>query len=167
MLELKDNITGKRAIYKTLLNIEKQDDYLVFEFYASHCSFFSYSHKFNDPIYNGDVVEVFIKTKEENHYLEIELAPNGTLFIGDIFNDGKRRELTMLENKGIIAETKKNNCDLMAKLIIPYKNYNISEDIVFNAFRIETDGGKSNAHLFALNPTMCDTFHILEAFISL
>ena len=64
MLELKDNFTGEKAIYKTLLNIEKQDDVLIFEFYASHCSFYSYSDKFNDPIYNGDVVEVFIKTKE-------------------------------------------------------------------------------------------------------
>ena len=167
MFELKENITGQKAIYKTLLNIEKQDNVLVFEFYASHCSFYSASNKFNDPIYNGDVVEVFIKTKENNHYLEVELAPNGTLFIGDIFNDGKSRVLTMLENKGIIAETKKNNRDLMAKLIIPYKKYNIPEDIEFNAFRIDTDDGKVNAHLFALNPTLCKTFHKPEAFVNL
>ena len=40
--------------------------------------------------------------------------------------------------------------------IIPTKN------IKFNAFRIDTDGGKENAHLFALHPTLCKTFHKKE-----
>ena len=31
-----------------------------------------------------------------------------------------------------------------------------------NAFRIETDGERLEKHLFALNPTLCNSFHKSE-----
>ena len=39
--------------------------------------------------------------------------------------------------------------------------------IFFNAFRIETDGGETEKHLFALSPTMRRKFHVPEKFVYL
>ena len=167
MYELKENTTGGKAVYKTLFNVSKEDDILIFEFYASHCSFNSFSDKFNDPIYNGDVVEVFIDLKEENHYLEIEVAPNGTMFVADIKNINGEFNGTLLNGDGITSQIMKNNSDLIVKITLNSKNYDISEDAKFNAFRIDTDNKKANRHLFALSPTLCGSFHKHEKFLSL
>ena len=41
------------------------------------------------------------------------------------------------------------------------------EEIYFNVFRVETDGGEMEKHLFALNPTMVGKFHIIEKYVYL
>jgi hypothetical protein len=40
-------------------------------------------------------------------------------------------------------------------------------EVYFNAYRLETDGGNKNAHLFALNPTLHDWFHVPNRFVYL
>ena len=45
---------------------------------------------------------------------------------------------------------------------------NMSLDkIYFNAYRLETDGGEMEKHLFALNPTMCGKFHVPTRYVML
>ncbi|MBO5926185.1 MAG: hypothetical protein J6Q38_01320 [Clostridia bacterium] len=39
--------------------------------------------------------------------------------------------------------------------------------IYFNAYRLETDGGTMDKHLFALNPTLCGRFHTPSYYIPL
>lgn len=40
-------------------------------------------------------------------------------------------------------------------------------EMYFNAYRLETDGGESEKHLFSLVPTMRPKFHVPERFVYL
>ena len=40
-------------------------------------------------------------------------------------------------------------------------------EIYFNVYRIETDGGETEKHLFALNPTGFPKFHVPSKFVLL
>ena len=40
-------------------------------------------------------------------------------------------------------------------------------EIYFNAYRLETDGGEMDKHLFAMNPTMRHKFHTPEYYVYL
>lgn len=168
MYYLKENCTGKKAIYETSLDILKTEENIVFSFVAKHCSFNSYSDKFNDNLFSGDALEVFIDRNEDNHYLEIEVAPNGTLFIANIdYNDGVNRHIHYLPNKGVAALINKKDDELHCKLIIDREVFNLKDNLKFNAYRIETDGTTPEKHLFALNPTLIFNFHVPNKFISL
>ena len=51
---------------------------------------------------------------------------------------------------------------------VPFDLKNIRSgdgEIYFNAYRIETDGGEPEKHLFALNPTMQPKFHVPSKFL--
>lgn len=167
MYELKENITGGKAIYSTKVKINLNKDVLCFEFYSNHCSMNSYSSTFNDDLFKADVVELFIEKCNSNHYYEIEVAPNGTLFIGDIFNDGQTRKLTYLENKGIDVVVSREKDILITKISIDLNVFCIPNNAKFNAYRIETDGEKPEKYLFALNPTLCPSFHEPSSFVEL
>lgn len=41
------------------------------------------------------------------------------------------------------------------------------DGVYFNAYRLETDGGEQEKHLFALNPTMCGKFHVPSKYVYL
>ncbi|MCQ3035755.1 MAG: hypothetical protein MJ248_06060 [Bacilli bacterium] len=168
-MELKNNITGEEAIYETKFDIKICEGKLVLNYYAKHSQFYSYSDKFNDDIYKGDVVEIFIDVGQKDHYWEIEVAPNGTVFLADITNDGKsfsgaRLKENFVERKVTLYE---NDYDVLMEIPLDKLGYNPEYGIKYNAYRIDTDGGIENAHLFALSPTMCGSFHKKEAFIKL
>ena len=168
-MEFKDNITGEKAIYKTEFDIKIEGNKLVLNYSAKHSKFYSYSDKFNDDIYKGDVVEVFIDVGVKDHYWEIEVAPNGTVFLADITNDGKsfsgaRLKENFVERKVTLYE---NDYDVLMEIPLDKLGYNPEYGIKYNAYRIDTDGGIENAHLFALSPTMCGSFHKRESFIKL
>ncbi len=40
-------------------------------------------------------------------------------------------------------------------------------EMVFNAYRIETEGGITEKNLLALNPTFCGSFHMPQFFVEL
>ena len=40
-------------------------------------------------------------------------------------------------------------------------------EVVFNAYRIETEGGEPDKNLLALSPTLCGTFHMPQFFIDI
>jgi len=45
--------------------------------------------------------------------------------------------------------------------------YSKEDGLLFNAFRIETEGGHTDLHLLSLSPTRCNTFHMSEYFVKL
>lgn len=158
---LRENITGEKACYKTEFKFRKGLKNLVFKYKAYNSSFNSYSNKYNDELYRGDVCELFIKYGKENHYYEIEVAPNGATFLADIENIN-----------GIFKGELINECFVKTSAVIKDDYYEVTisvpksfiktKKIEFNAFRIDTDGVKSDAHLFALHPTLCGSFHKSE-----
>lgn len=168
-MKFKDNKTGLEAIYETEFDIKIIDNKLVLNYFAKNSQFFSYSNKYNDDIYNGDVVEVFLDMGIKDHYWEIEVAPNGTVFLADITNDGKSFSGVRLEDNFVYREVTLFEKDYKVLIELPLDKlgYDPVKGIKYNAYRIDTDGGTPNAHLFALNPTLCGSFHKKESFIKL
>lgn len=160
-MELFENTTGKKACYKTDVRVYKTIKNIVFKFRANTSKFNSYSNKYNDKLYLGDVCEIFIKYGKENHYYEIEVAPNGATFLSDITNINNKFSGELIDPCFIKTSSKcKKDC-YKVKIVIP-KKFIKTKKIEFNAFRIDTDGTTPEKHLFALHPTLCRTFHRIE-----
>ena len=158
---LKENITGAEACYKTEFKYRKCCKYLCFTFKAHHSALDSYSDKYNDELYRGNVCELFIKYGKENHYYEIEVAPNGATFLADIENINGNFKGTLIDDCFVKTNAKVKKNAYMVRILIP-KSFIKTKKIEFNAFRIETDGERPEKHLFALNPTLCNSFHKSE-----
>lgn len=177
--ELKNNRTGERLDeYKTSLEVTMTDTHLIFDFDCKNSQFFSAGDKFNDEIYIGDVCEAFICTDTDLHwYYEIEVAPNNCQFLMKMHYvekvvDGKKiidveRNPVSEKDNFLFSEVKIDRNDYKLKFSLPLDKigYNKEVGIRFNAYRIETDGGESDKHLLAVNPTLKNSFHVPTSFI--
>lgn len=167
MKTLKENILGVTAKYKTEFQAKKEGDNLIFEFVANESSLVSYSDKYNSEIWRSNVCEVFIDVGEENKYWEIEVAPNGTIFLAEITNIDGVFSGQLIDTCFIDAKVEaKSNC-YAVKIIAPIKALKINDlnEVKINAYRIEMEG--ENQYLMSLNPTLCGTFHKPNSFIKL
>ena len=157
-----NNRTGKLEEPITNFSHEKKDNTLIFKFEAFDSSLNSFSNKNNDAIYNGDVVEVFLDLGHDFYY-EFEVAPNGTTFIAKILN----RNIEFIENTFFESKVKVEGNNYFVEMKIDLSKLGGTNNIKFNAFRIETKGFETNYILQALSPTLSDTFHVREKFIKL
>lgn len=160
---LKD-INGGVAKFKTELITSSNKDYLIFQFKASDSALNSFSNIYNDDLWKGDVCEVFLADGKTDTYYEIEVAPNGTLFFGKIhYEEDGTRILTKLENQGVFARVFVVS-DNSYEIYLAVSRKLFTNDIYFNAFRLETEGIEQEKNKFALFPTYCETFHKPEFF---
>ncbi|MBR2384092.1 MAG: carbohydrate-binding family 9-like protein [Clostridia bacterium] len=165
---LKDNITGEQTPFTTILNYSRVGNELHFNFVCENSKLFSAYSGYNEPIYRGDVCEVFLCTGGNlKEYYEIEVAPNGAVFFAKIFNEGDLH-VTFLDQT-ITARVEITDIGYNVEIVIPCDAIGVKQDtpILFNAFRIETEGGEENRNLLALNPTLVPRFHVPEKFIEL
>lgn len=168
MYKFRENITGKKAKYLTECDYRLENNHFLFTLVAHHCSMNSFSNIFNDELYHGDVIEIFISCDKPNQYLEFEIAPNGQLFLAMIENnDGDFHNIGFLKPDFLEVSTniKKDAFEAKVDICLSKLNYQKGNQIKFNAFRIETDNEQPNKYLFALNPTLSHTFHDMKAFI--
>lgn len=166
MVELKNNVTGEKAPFKTILEYSRFGNNMLFKFSCENSKRFSAYSEHNEPIYRGDVCEVFIRTGEVmSEYYEIEVAPNGTTFFAKIKNvDGS--PIVSFLDKQFQSTVTITESGYDVEILVPFDAVNATNHpIYFNAFRIETEGGHENRHLLALSPTMCPFFHRPEKFI--
>lgn len=166
---LLENKKGGKAVYETLLSVRESEEAYIFSFYAkNNRSYCPYAQN-NEKLWLGDVCEIFIgDERDPHHYYEVEIAPNGAVFFGWVYNPDGNFKVSFPPADGLSyrAEQKGDNYEVeitLSKKIIVWP----LERIAFNAFRIETDGGVPEKHLFALNPTLCNTFHRPEGFVRL
>lgn len=166
-MKLKENITGNKAIYDTEFELTNDQENLIVSFTAYHASLNSYSDIYNDELYNGNVVEIFIQTNDKNKYFEIEVAPNNANFLALITNDGVSFKGELIPNNFVKSYVDIKNDIWKTKILVPLKEIeaNNLKEIKYNAFRIDTDNEITNKHLFAISPTKCGTFHKMESFI--
>jgi len=168
----KENTSGGETLFTTSLYTEKTSTEFVFRFDCSKSKCFSAYEGFNEPLYMGDVTEIFLCTdKSKKTYYEIEAAPNGACFFALINNpagDGTDLSHEFLPRK-IIVSVGKLKGGYLTEIRVPFSsvNYFDGEFVEFNAFRIETEGGIPEKNLLALNPTLCGFFHKTSAFIKL
>ena len=166
MAYLKENVTGEQTPITTVLHYSRIGNELHFKFVCENSKLFSAYSGYNEPIYRGDVCEVFLCTSGNiKEYYEIEVAPNGAVFFAKIVNDNGLHT-SFLEN------TIKTNVEITevgynVDIVVPCDVVGVNDNvpIMFNAFRIETEGGHENRHLLALSPTLVPRFHVPESFI--
>ena len=163
MLILKDNRTGLDSLVKTEFSIKQEGKRLFCLFNAFDSSLSSYGDKDNDELYHGDVVEIFIDVGEKDSYLEIEVAPNGAIFVANVTNS----KVNFIDNTFVKSKVNIERNNYFVSLEIDLSGFNIIKPIYYNAFRIETKGIKENYILQALAPTLCETFHVRDKFIVL
>ena len=163
MMILKDNISGLDGLVKTEFSIKREGNVLFCHFNAYDSSLNSYSDKNNDRQFDGDVVEIFIDIGEKDSYLEIEVAPNGAIFVANI----KNLKVNFIDNSFVKSKVSIKGNDYFVDLVIDLSSFNIIKPIRYNAFRIETKNIKTNYILLAVSPTLCDTFHVRDKFIAL
>lgn len=168
---LKDNRTGKKAVYDTFLEVEEGNLKTRFIFTAKNSKKYCPYGAYNENLYEGDVCEVFIGKQSE--YYELEVSPKGTGFFALIKNEGSGKFFLKEKLPAIgVCFYSEETADGY-KAVIETENkliYSLcgGEPVRFNAFRIDTDGGDlPEKHLFALNPTLSGTFHKSESFIRL
>ena len=171
---LKENYTAKELPeFATTVEIVMTDTHLSFEFFCKKSQFFSAGNTYNSDIFDGDVCEAFICTGGDiKRYYEIEIAPNNCVFLQKMLNlgDGEYNATPVPESENFIkSEVERMGDDYRLKFSMPLDKigYDPKIGIKFNAFRIETEGGHTDMHLFALSPTLCKTFHCPEFFLDL
>ena len=172
--KLKNSRTGEEIPeFDTKVKITLTDTELSFEFDCKNSKLFSASDEYNGPIFDGDVCEAFICTGEDiTEYYEIEVSHNNAQFVSFMKNLGPGKydaKYVSKEDNFLKSSVEAFGNDYKLKFSMPLDKigYNKERGIMFNAFRIETEGGFTDRNLLALSPTMCDTFHVPNAFIKL
>ena len=165
---LKNCRNGKEAVYKTEVDIKQDGSKLFFTFTAENCKYFCPFENYNDIHSMGDACEILIGTDPDRKtYYEIEISPKNVLMVAKMEYLG--------EDESGEPQLKihfENECFVESSVTLTENGYiaNVSfdtdkiktgeGDIYFNAYRLETDGGECEKHLFALVPTMRNRFHV-------
>ena len=159
MNRLSNNIDGKIGVPETLVTWKRDGNILIFNFEAKDSSLKSFSNKNNDTLWYENVVEIFLDLGDDFYY-EFEIAPNGTSFIAKI----KNRAITFFEQNFFShkVEIEGSTYKVEMRMDLGKLSYK-PKHIRFNAFRHERVKEKDVE--LALNPTLCDTFHVKEKFI--
>ena len=165
--ELKNCRDGLPAIYITTVDITENNGKLTFKFFAEHTEFYCPHHNYNDIHSEGDACEVLIGSDpERKFYYEIEISPENKLMCALMENKGDDEngipilKINFIEDCFVESNVVRTENSYEATVSFP-KEKILSGDgeIYFNAYRLETDGGEMDKHLFALNPTMKPKFH--------
>ncbi len=175
---LKNSRTGEDfPEYFTTLEVVKTQTHLSFSFDCKNSMFYSAGNEYNSDIYTGDVCEAFICVGEDlSWYYEIEVAPNNCQFLFKMHNVSETLENIKLEQYPIskddnflVSEVVRYDNNYKVNFSVPLDKigYDPNIGILFNAYRIETEGGYTDRHLLAVNPTLCETFHAPHKFIKL
>ena len=171
--ELKNCIDASKAIYKTTFELKEDGEKLTFIFDCFNSSLFCCAPGYNNIHSLGDVCEILIGTDSERKiYYEIEINPLGDLMIAKMKNRGVASggkpilDIEFVNESFIEAKSEKTDTGYRAELTFLKEKINTGDgEIYFNAYRIETDGGEPEKHLFALNPTMQGRFHVPGEFV--
>ena len=172
---LKNCRDGSDAIYKTTVEISKVGDRLYFKFVAKNSQRFCPHHNYNDIHSSGDACELLIGSDpKRKKYYEIEISPENQQMIalmtyqGDNESGEPQLKLKFVEQSFMESMVTITDSGYIAELWFDESSIRTCDgEIFFNAYRLETDGGESEKHLFALNPTMRGKFHTPEYFVYL
>ena len=170
--QLKNNRTGEDIPqFQTEVVVTLTKTHLTFEFDCKNSMLYSATDIYNGPVFDGDACEAFICTDgSRKFYYEFEVAPNNTVFINKIINNGVGIiETIPIDENFLISSVEINGNDYKVKFSIPLDKIDFNKDvgILYNIFRIETEGGITDKNLLSANPTLNDTFHDSSFFFEL
>ncbi len=175
LYELKNCRDGSQGTYRTTVDISENNGIVTFKFDAVNTSFYCPHSGYNKIHSEGDACEVLIGSDPERKtYYEIEISPKNDLMVAEMVNHGFDEnnepilDIHFVENCFVKSEVSINENGYTATVSFE-KDKILSGDgeIYFNAYRLETDGGEMDKHLFALIPTMLPKFHSPKHFVFL
>lgn len=165
---LKDNYGGAPKKV-TEARVAFSNDTLKLLFISFDRDIISQGSSYNDKLYEGDVVELFLTLGKKERYLELEVNPDGVQYAGIVENNGKGIKIHMLDKSPFSSEVYKTDTGWRSEWEIPLKGLEAlgfeRNNAYYNLYRQDFEGEKLN--LYALNPTMKETFHAVESFIKL
>ena len=171
--------TGEEEIEReTTLEISEKDGVLTFVFIAKNSQYYCpFQGEYNKIHAEGDVCEVFIGSHpDRTEYYEMEITPKGDLMLARMVyhgegQDGPIMEINFVEKPFVTTNVELFENGYMVSLSFKKSAILTGEgEIYFNAYRIDTDGGKclDDCQLgYALNPTMRPKFHTPSKFVFL
>ncbi len=122
---------GSAADYPTKVKLMADDQYLHIEFECEKDPFVAenYMTGHNEPLYNQEVFELFIAPGGDDpaHYLEFEINPNDTIWVGKISNPGLgvtggiSAEMVGHDESGILHKVKQARDSWSGSFSIPWK----------------------------------------------
>ena len=120
----------------------------------------------NEDIWQGDAVEVFLSPDGNlEHYFELEVSPFGVRFWGEVtFSGGEKRLKKLPPPFEADVSRSKEGYAVQIKLPVGAMQGFARRAVMLNAFRVDKhlDGDQD---LYALNPTLCESFHKPQKFI--
>ena len=174
---LRNNRDGTAAVYETTVDVSQDEQYVYFDFVAEHSSCYCPYANYNDIHSCGDAVELLIGTDPARKtYYELEVNPDNAkmlakMTVTELDGDGAAKlQIDFInENDCFFRSTaRKTNGGYAVNIVIDKVRLNMPvEQIYFNAYRLETDGGETEKHLFAINPTKCGKFHVPTRYVML
>ncbi len=119
----------------------------------------------NEDIWQGDAVEVFLSPDgNPEHYFELEVSPFGVRFWGEVTFSGGEKRLKKLPPpfRADAARTQEGYVVQIKLPLAAMRGYDRAA-VMLNAFRLDkkADGRQK---LYALNPTLCESFHKPQKF---
>ena len=175
LYELKNCRDGSTATYKTTVDISENNGVVTFTFDAENTEFYCPHSGYNKIHSEGDACEVLIGSDPERKvYYEIEISPQNDLMVAEMVNHGFDEnnepilDIHFVDDCFVKSEVQNRENGYSATVSFLLDKILSGEgEIYFNAYRLETDGGEMDKHLFALNPTMLPKFHSPEYFLFL
>lgn len=126
----------------------------------------------DEPLYEQDVVEVFIECGEEEGgpYIELEVSPNNILFDAKVWNDGNGSisSIDVAWNmEGLETEVKERDATRIYRMAIPTSHFAKKPapgvSWRFNVYRIDEDETGEREYQ-AWSPTLALNYHVQSKF---
>ncbi len=174
---LKNNRNGAAAVYETTVDVSQDERYIYFDFVAKHSDYYCQYGNYNDIHSCGDAVEVLIGTDPARKtYYELEVNPDNAVMLAKMTvteldgNGAAKLHIDFVDEKECFfsSTARKTSSGYAVNIAVDKAKSGMRiDEIYFNAYRLETDGGEMEKHLFALNPTMCGKFHVPACYVML
>ena len=175
---LKNNRNGEEAVYSTTVEITEKGGVLTFRFTAENSQYYCPRRGYNKIHSCGDACEIIIGSDPNREVdFEIEISPENELlvakmrYLGIHPNNGPAKldiQFVPEEECFVTSNVTRTPNGYIAEISLPKENILTGDGpVYFNAYRLETDGGTMEKHLFALNPTLCGRFHTPSCYLPL
>ena len=178
-----DRITWGPAAYRTSFRALWTADGLFLRFDASDREPWHTMDKRDDPIYDEEVVEIFLDLDGSGtHYAEVELSPANVVCDVRMVQGSPDKKMDLAwDLTGLSTRVLRRDDNWSGLLLLPWDGFaslpsarNVSlppdksDTWRFNVYRIERPGGKNapneNAVFAAYSPTGSPSFHVPASF---
>ncbi len=167
--DMLDCLTGGEPYQKTQVTASIDETHLRLTFSGRNVCPKAMHSTYNAPLYEGDIYELLMTLDAPNRYLEVEIDPNGTLYVVIITNrDGEGDiEIEYLDTHRIEAMTDIRGELWTADLTLDMqwlRSLGYQEPVFWNLLR-QDFGEDGVLHLSCVSPTYAPSFHKPKAFV--